>query len=235
MTSRHADFSKLVFDLDEQYKQDFTRSSSKDLQSLVDRVRRCLSWLKRAAYLSVEDRPPRFVELWIAFNSLYGQRHYKDGSFKGELADFMTFLAKFRKLDSASEMLQVWMGKKHVQGRIRDLIQNKFLWNEFWDGEVNEFESQAGKELRNFEVALVHHDVESFLRCLFSRLRVLRNQIVHGSASSDTRKNKDALVPAILLLEELLPMFLSLMIKKGRSISWPEVPYPGKLTPQHPK
>ena len=233
MTSRHADFSKLVFELDEQY-QDFTEPPSKDLQSLVDRVRRCLSWLKRAAYLSVEDRPPRFVDLWIAFNSLYGKRHYKEGSFKGELADFMTFLAKFRKVDSASDALQVWMGKKHVQGRGRDLIQNKFLWNEFWNGEVDEYENQVGKELRIFEIALVHHDIETFFRCLFSRLRVLRNQIIHGSASSDTRRIKDALVPGILLLEELIPIFLSLMIEKGQSVPWPEVPYPGRLTPQHP-
>lgn len=39
-------------------------------QSRTDRVRRSLSWLERAIRASPEDTPTRFLELWIALNSL---------------------------------------------------------------------------------------------------------------------------------------------------------------------
>jgi hypothetical protein len=200
----------------------------------MDRLRRCLSWLQRAAEVSAEDRPPKFVDLWIAFNALYGLQHYRQDSFKGEQADFVAFLARVNKI-GAMDSLSPWIQTKHVRGRTRDLIQNKYLWNEYWDGKQEEYETLAGKELSRFDRALAHLDTDLALQCLFVRLRVLRNQIIHGSASSNTRRNKDALVPAILLLEELLPLLVRIMIHKGSTITWPPVPYPGRHTPQHPR
>lgn len=234
MPSRHAGFRQVVTNLHTQFGVVFAKQPASDAQPLSDRIRRCLSWLRRAADVSAEDRPPKFVDLWIAFNSLYGLQHYKQDSFKGEKADFVGFLTRVNGLHHQNA-LNDWVHKKHVQGRIRDLIQNKFLWNEFWDGNQEEYESLVGKELRRFDLGLANQEAEVLLHCLFARLRVLRNQIIHGSASSDTRRNKDALVPAILLLEEFLPILVRIMIEKGGAVSWPPVPYPGRLTPQHPQ
>jgi hypothetical protein len=77
-------------------------------------------------------------------------------------------------------------------------------------------------------------DAKALLACLFNRLMILRNQIVHGSASADTRRNKDALGPGILILEELLLALLNLLIEHGRGRAWPDIPYPAIHTETHP-
>jgi hypothetical protein len=80
MASRQLSFAQRVSALEQQYLSAFPRTPTKDQQSLSDRIRRALSWMKRAASVSHEDRPPRYVDLWIAFNALYGQRYYGNGT-----------------------------------------------------------------------------------------------------------------------------------------------------------
>lgn len=234
MRARKNLFRVAIFNLEREFIRHLGANPTRDNQSLHDRVRRALSWLKRAAEISEEDRPPRFVDLWIAFNALYGTRHYGEDYSVGEYHDFVGFLSLLSKLSSGTERLVSLMQKRHLQGQVRDLIQNKYLWNDFWSGKEAEFQWESGKELERLSEALLHQAVETFYGCMFQRPKVLRNQIFHGSASADTRRNKDALVLAILILEELLPAFISLMIEHGQNRSWPAVPYPARRTALHP-
>ena len=235
MPSRQRVFEDVVLDLEREFLATFPGASTRGEQSLSDRIRRAISWMKRASAVSHEDRPPRFVDLWIAFNALYGCRHYGEESSTSEYQDFQQFLAQFGKFGAGRALLGQLMGKQHVQGRVRDLVQNKYLWNKFWEGKASEFEWEAGEELKRLDKALRHNDAELFFKCLFERLKVLRNQIFHGSASADTRRNRDALVPGVLLLEELLPALVHVMIRYGSGHSWPCIPYPARRTPLHPE
>jgi|CXWL01.1.fsa_nt_gi hypothetical protein len=231
MSSRKQAFLKTVEELQEEFLVHFPNGPTASTQSIIDRVRRSLSWLHRAASQSDEDRPPRFVDLWIALNALYSQPRYAKEPREKE--DFSEFIQRLAGLPSGGKQLTQLIGKKHIQVRAQELIQNKYLWNEWWSKELDRYREKSGERSVRLEKAMRNDDAPIFLYCLFERLQVLRNQIVHGSSSASTRKSRDALYPAILLLEEILPEFIRLMIHAGHETSWPPIPYPGKGTPQH--
>lgn len=233
-TRKHA-FQESVRQLEEEFCIRFSAKPTVSTQSIIDRVRRSLSWLRRAAELSDEDRPPRFVDLWIALNALYGQKRYAKKFEPREREDFIEFVQRLAELRSGKNQLSHLIGKKHFQVRARELIQNRYLWNEWWGEELDEYRERSRKGLLRFEKSLGNSDAVTCLSCLFERLLVLRNQIVHGSSSASTRKSRDALYPAILLLEEILPEFIRLMVHEGYGTDWPPIPYPGKETPQYPE
>ena len=234
MASRQASFAEIISDLETQFLSTFPRIPAREQQSLSDRIRRALSWMKRAASVSCEDRPPRFVDLWIALNALYGRRYYGQESFRNEYKDFREFISLCIAFKEGRDVLELFMNKRHSQGRVRHLVENQYLYVEFWEGDMIAREDVARNQIDRLEVALQHNNAKVFLACLFDRLMVLRNQIVHGSASADTRRNRDALVPGILILEELLPTLVKLLIEHGKGRSWPDVPYPAIYTALHP-
>ena len=235
MPPRKQAFRDTVQQLEEEFREKFPDKLAAEAQSIADRVRRSLSWLRRAAELSDEDRPPRFVDLWIALNALYGQPIYTKEFGSRESEDFEEFVGRLAKLPSGCTQLDQLISKKHFYARAQELVQNKYLWNEWWGKKLDKYREKSGKGVIRFEKSLSNSDSMTCLSCLFERLLVLRNQIVHGSSSASTRKSKDALYPAILLLEEILPEFIRLMVHEGHGTDWPSVPYPGKETPQHPE
>jgi hypothetical protein len=234
MPSRQRTFESIVMDLEQEFLGAFTGPLTKEDQSVRDRIRRALSWMKRAASVSYEDRPPRFVDLWIALNALYGRRNYGEDGSESEFEDFREFVLLFKKLPEGKSMLHQFISKRHIQGKIRGLVKNPYLWKEYWEGTLNALETRMGKNLEKFERAISHKNPELIFKFFFERLKVLRNQILHGSSSADTRRNRDALVPGILLLEELLSAFVKVMIKQGSRETWPDIPYPARSTPLHP-
>ena len=235
MPSRERAFLETIQDLEEKFRIQFSGNLTASTQSLIDRVRRSLSWLRRATEVSDEDLPPRFVDLWIALNALYGQARYAKDFESRDKEDFGEFVQRLAELRSGQSQLGQLINRKHVQIQARELIQNKHLWNEWWGKKLDKYRERSGKRLVQFEKSLINDASAAFLSHLFERLQVLRNQIVHGSSSASTRKSRDALYPAILLLEEIVPEFIQLMIREGQGIDWPPVPYPGKGSPQYPE
>ena len=233
-TRKHA-IREITRQLEGEFHAQFPARATASTQPLVDRLRRSLSWLRRATEVSDEDLPPRFVDLWIALNALYGQARYAKDFESRDKEDFEEFVQRLAELRSGESQLGQLINKKHVQIRARELIQNKHLWNEWWGKKLDKYRERSGKRLVQFEKSLINDASAAFLSHLFERLQVLRNQIVHGSSSASTRKSRDALYPAILLLEEIVPEFIQLMIREGQGIDWPPVPYPGKGSPQYPE
>jgi len=235
MSTRQQAFQDTLRQLAEEFHDRFPGKPTAETQPIIDRVRRSLSWLRRTAELSDEDRPPRFVDLWIALNALYGQPRYAKEFISRDSQDFREFVQRLAELHSGRTQLGQLISKKHFRARALELVQNKYLWNEWWGKKLDKYREKSGKGLVQFQEASRNCNAPTFLFCLFERLQVLRNQIIHGSSSASTRKSRDALYPAILLLEEILPEFIRLMIRKGQDTDWPPVPYPGKETPQYPE
>lgn len=212
-----------------EFAQAFPGEPTREHQSLSDRIRRALSWMRKALR-SRQGAPVRFVELWIALNALYGQRHYEDPGTGGtEAEDFGHFVEMLLRIDGSSEIQRVC---RRVSARVRSLVANPFLWNEYWRKPGRGFEPKRGI-LQDLEEATRSGDAQVILTSLFLRLLVLRNQIVHGSAAEDTAGNQGAVVPAIRVLEALLPAFVQVMIRHGRRTAWRPVPYPRAGTPLH--
>jgi hypothetical protein len=203
-----------VRQLEEEFPRAFPPPLTWEQQSLRERIRRSLSWLERAALASQDDKPPRFVELWIGLNALYGCRNYERRSKANERKDFKNFMRKLKRLDRKAEVLVPLMKQKWIEYNSLLLIGNKYLWNEFWKKETDKFKKKSAADRKAAAIALRENDTTTFFYLLFVRLLVLRNQIMHGSSSATTKKSEDALKPSLLLLEEILPEFICLMMRQ---------------------
>jgi hypothetical protein len=200
-----------------------------EFQPLTDRIRRALSWMDKA-YHSRQDSPIRFVELWIALNALYGQQPpypYTEGRLPKETTAFRDWAKKLARLDSHATLLAALDDID-----VDTLVENRYLCHEYWGKDasygsvVSEDKRVTREERRNGQT------VDVLVR-IFRRVAVLRNQIVHGSASANTVRNQDAIQPAIRVLSALLLVAVRLMIEKGASERWTPV-YPALGTPHHP-
>lgn len=124
---------------------------------------------------------------------------------------------------------------KKMERRVKGLAKNKYLWNEFWRRDPASLARNIKEETDTLEEAIRSDDVATFFTSAVKRLLVLRNQLVHGSSSQNTTKNEDALKPGLLILEEMIRVFLLLLIRHGEGKDLPPLPYPGKNTLQHPE
>lgn len=220
--------------LESEYQRRFPSGPrTREDQSVTDRVRRSISWLRRVVRVSHDDLPPRFVELWIALNALHGQPIYLRDSDKTEEKSFRRLMGNLVSLDLSESHLSATM--KRIEECVQGLVRNKYLWREFWQADRAGLDQEIQKETQSLEVAIQCNDVATFFTCAMKRLSILRNQLVHGSSSENTTKNEDALKPGLRILEEMIPVFLLLLIRHGVGENLPLLPYPGKGTFQHPE
>jgi hypothetical protein len=73
--------------------------------------------------------------------------------------------------------------------------------------------------------ALRRQDTATILSILFGRLYVLRNQLVHGGATWNSKANRDQVRDGTALLSCLLPLFIDLMMDNPEH-EWPMPNYP---------
>lgn len=230
-------FQVTVIELEQRFHIAFgDKPVSAAQQSLHDRLRRSLSWLKRAAEVSEKDHPPRFLDLWISLNALYAIPRYSSKVYPDarrapkdvELEDFLTFLDDLSKLESGYGQLGRLTQDKNFMQHTRSLISNPYLRNEFWEERFAKFKDRRAKDLADYQSAIMTGSIERILVHWFRRLRILRNQIAHGCASATTKRNRDALYSSVLLLENFLLMVINLLIEQGPGCVWPrKVSYPG--------
>ncbi|HLS04978.1 MAG TPA: hypothetical protein VK036_01625, partial [Wenzhouxiangella sp.] len=73
--------------------------------------------------------------------------------------------------------------------------------------------------------ALAEHRTGDVLGIVFSRLYTLRNQLVHGGATWNSRVNRDQLRDANAIMGELVPAVIEIMMDNARA-HWGEARYP---------
>lgn len=100
-------------------------SLTKKQQSLADRIRRSLTWLERAMQASTDDLPPRFVDLWIAFNSLYGVTEYKYDPDAKEKTHFQDFLLRLTQSPQGNKRLTTIIEDAQFQELGTYIISNR--------------------------------------------------------------------------------------------------------------
>lgn len=192
------------------------------------RVHRALSWLKRAEMATAEgDDDGRFIFLWIAFNAAYASE-IDERCRLSEQATFMSFLERLCALDTGKRIDNlVW---QEFAGGIRVLLDTPFVFQSFWDfqaGKLSEEEWQArfakGKNIA--QQALAGGRTPALLGVVFNRLYTLRNQLIHGGATWNSKVNRKQLRDCGQLLSKLVPMILDLMLDHPE-INWGPACYP---------
>jgi hypothetical protein len=190
------------------------------------RVHRSLSWLDHAERSSA-DKDAQFISLWIAFNAAYA-REFDLNSDLTEHKVFSEFIERLCGLDKAG-MLDaiVWT---EFAGSIRVLLDNKFVYRPFWgfcEGKVSEsdWQDKFAKDKKIVSKALRYKNTALILNIIFSRLYTLRNQILHGGSTWNSRVNRSQLRDGVAILAKVIPSIISIMMDNPGEL-WGDPCYP---------
>lgn len=188
------------------------------------RLHRAISWLKRAER-EADDHDARFIFLWIAFNAAYA---HEFGFEQPERELLRAFLARLVAVDAGKTLHQVVF--KEFSGPVRLLIDNKYVFDPFWRAlRDHDASGQWGERFnRDKKAALravVDHEPVTVLGVIFDRLYVLRNQLVHGGATWNSKINRRQVGDGANLLHSLLPTMIALMLDHP-GLDYGEIAYP---------
>jgi Apea-like HEPN len=190
------------------------------------RIHRSLSWLQRSEYAK-GDHDSAFLFLWISFNAAYSQEIPKFNDYT-ERGIFIEFLDKILSLDSSGLIYgAIW---QKFSGPIRLIMDNQFVYQAFWQHHngvegYEDWENRFQRSKSRFNEAIVKKDTLTVLSTLFDRLYVLRNQLVHGGATWNSKINRSQVKDGAEILATLMPIFLDLMMDHPE-IDWPQPHYP---------
>jgi hypothetical protein len=186
-------------------------------ESLSLRVHRALSWLNRAEQ-ETEDHDARFIFLWVAFNAAYANQIADRQNFS-ERKLFQGFLGRLYKL--------VW---DQFSGAIRLMIDNKYVFQPFWDfhnGQITEEAWQLAfqKSKASARRALGRIDTQKVMGVMFDRLYTLRNQLLHGGATWNSNINRSQISQGAEIMGQVVPVVIHLMMNDYQRV-WGDACYP---------
>ena len=195
------------------------------------RMRRILSWYERA--LREDDDPDtQFILCWIAYNSAYGiddselikqgQERVHDLQRQKEFFEKLVPLDRHRRLRSVLE--------EEVYGAFQTILENEFIYRAFWLYEKGEmrFENWLDTlDAQQVRVARAYRegDVGYILNTLFERLYVLRNQLLHGGATYQSKVNRSQVENGAKVMLCVVPHIAELMMD-GSNIDWGVATFP---------
>lgn len=188
------------------------------------RIYRAKSWLTKAS--QAQDSDTQFIALWISFNAVYARELSR--IYSTEKIELTRFITQVCQLDSEQVIYNlVW---KRFANNIRTLIQNRYVFQPFWDfhnGFISEESwreafSKANQKIQN---ALAQQDTDKILTILFARIYTLRNQIIHGGASFNSSANRKQLIDSCALLNDLLPIMIRI-VEDNPQKDWGKPFYP---------
>ncbi len=175
------------------------------------RLHRSISWLSRAE-AEGKDLDARFIFLWIAFNAAYAQEF---GAEDREREVLRSFLQKVLAVDADRKLHKLVFEK--YSGPVRSLIENKFVFAPFWRALREHDSSEKWKEhfVRSQKDALrsvMGKETSVVLEVVFDRLYVLRNQLVHGGATWNSKVNRAQVKDGAALMQDLVQAIIALML-----------------------
>lgn len=175
------------------------------------RLHRALSWLGRAQS-EASDPDAQFIFLWIAFNAAYAKEIGFDESERDKFDCFNRSLVSNDKENALHDILF-----QKYSGPIRTLLDNKFVFEPFWKAlrdydSSNRWEVSFANSKKAALGAILAGDTAKVLGIVFDRLYVLRNQLVHGGATWNSKVNRAQLKDGTAIMMALTPVILGLML-----------------------
>ncbi|MBE9549435.1 MAG: hypothetical protein IMF09_08540 [Proteobacteria bacterium] len=195
-------------------------------ESISVRIHRALSWLQRAEK-ETDDEDARFIFLWIAFNAAYASEVHVSQNNR-ERSVQLHFIERLLSADKQDRLEHiVW---EEFSGSIRLLINNKYVFQPFWDyqrGDISEDEWQEAfqKNKKYAMLAIGNNDTKNVLAVVLQRLYILRNQLLHGLATWNSAVNRDQIRDGANILGRLVPAIIYLMLESGNNY-WGDAAFP---------
>ncbi len=190
------------------------------------RIHRALSWLDRAERCE-DDDDARFIFLWIAFNAAYANE-FPDHERFTQQTIFRNFIGRLVRLDRQRLLFGVvW---SEFSGSIRILLNNQYIYGPFWDFQTDKI-SEADWKARFSRAksattrALSGNNTEALLTHVFSRLYVLRNQMMHGGATWNSSVNREQVRDCTNILAKIVPLVILILMDNPKAL-WGQPAYP---------
>lgn len=211
---------KSVFVLEEIYKSKKVENS----EQFNLRIQRGLSWFKKAVQLD-DDLDLKFISLWIGFNAVYAQELMNPSDPQG----FEQFLGKVCQFDQQQKIYHLIWDK--LDQSVRVFLVNPYVFQSFWDFQNKKISQTDWKGCFDLEKIRVDQliqskDTEDLLFTIFSRLRTLRNQIMHGGSTYKSAINRQQLKDACHILATLLSTFLYILLDHPKELDVEQSFYP---------
>lgn len=227
--------SQLLVDQCDELKTTLRAQRDNFTQIHSTRLHRSLSWLKAAGeQLESENIDQAFINLWISFSACF----YIEGQ-----EPIAPFIEKLVALDDQQRIYGcLW---HEYSSSVKALIKNPYVFSGFWDaqrvlGELKTGEEIDGKQDSN-EVAAWRSDfdqssvdalnylsrkkVAPLFSIVLDRLYVLRNQVLQGGATYQSRINREQVNDGTELLASIMPIIIEIMLSKNDE-EWGELAYP---------
>lgn len=188
------------------------------------RLHRAISWLTRAEQ-EKDDPDACFIFLWVALNAAYAREFGRDETERGR---FRRFVETLVGLD-ACQCLHAALFER-FSGPIRTLIDNRYVFDPFWTAlrehdSSDRWKTAFANSRKAALAAVLARDTATVLTIVFDRLYVLRNQLVHGGATWNSRLNRQQVRDGVAILGTLVPLVLSVMLDHPQH-DFGEVLYP---------
>jgi len=192
-------------------------------ETLTIRLHRAISWLKSAEKQD-DNLDVKFISLWIAFNACYAVdlNGISSKPEKAKLRDFTSSLVQF---DSSRLYNLFW---EKYSGPVRVLIENKFVFEKFWEfnrGDIDNYENSFNKSIATALTCLSKENIEGLMEIVLERLYTLRNSIMHGGSTYNSKLNRAQLKDACNIMQLLVPIIIDIMLENNEH-DWGEIAYP---------
>jgi hypothetical protein len=197
--------------------------SSKLPETLIIRLHRAISWLK-SAEKQEDNLDLKFISLWVSFNACYAVdiNGLNSKPEKAKLREFTSSLVQFDQ----NRLYNLFWEK--FSGPVKVLIENKFVFEKFWEstrGESDDYQIAFNKSIAQATNCLSKQNIEGLLEIVLERLYTLRNQLIHGGATYNSKLNRTQLRDACNIMQLLVPIIIDIMLENGEH-DWGEIAYP---------
>jgi hypothetical protein len=191
-------------------------------ETLTIRLHRAISWLK-SAEKQEGNLDIKFISLWVSFNACYAVdiNGLNSKPEKAKLREFTSSLVQFDQ----NRLYNLFWEK--FSGPVKVLIENKFVFEKFWEytrGESNDYEIGFNKSIAYATNCLSKQNIEGLLEVVLERLYTLRNQLIHGGATYNSKLNRTQLRDACNIMQLLVPIIIDIMLENGEH-DWGEIAY----------
>ncbi len=188
------------------------------------RTHRAISWLARSEKEKA-DPDVRFLLLWISFNAAYAREF---GTEQSEREQVRQFFGRVLEADAEKRLHNLLF--QRFSGPIRTLIENRFVFEPFWRAlrehdSSDRWEQSFASAKRLATTAVVSGDTPTLISVVMDRLYVLRNQLVHGGATYESKVNRQQVADGAAILGDIVPLVLSLMLD-AHTLGYGAIEYP---------